>query len=118
MSPAPSLRTPSRLRWGARIAQSALPRAGHSVLWLAICTGALRVSGTTLGVELAVFDSSDAPVSMEADVSAQFVLGSAVPHPHPLVRGHYSVHTTPSALAAGEAGIRAVRERLTGVGLF
>jgi len=92
------------------------PRPGHSVLWLAICTGALRVSGTTLGVELAMFDASDAPVSIEAEVATEFVLGSAAPHPHPLVLGHYSVHTSQSALAAGEAGIRAVHERLRAAG--
>jgi len=92
------------------------PGFGHSVCWLAISTGALHVSGTTLGVELAVFDASDAPVIMTAEVDTDFVLGSAVPHPHPLVLGHYSVHTSPSALANGEAGIRAVRERLRAAG--
>jgi hypothetical protein len=55
---------------------------------------------------------------MDADVSTEFVLGSAMPHPHPLVLGHYSVHTSPTALADGEAGSRAVRERLTGFGPF
>jgi hypothetical protein len=51
-----------------------------------------------------------------AEVDTDFVLGSAVPHPHPLVLGHYSAHTSPSALADGEAGIRAVRERLGAAG--
>ncbi len=92
------------------------PRPGHSLLWLAISNGALRVSGITLGKELAVFDASEAPVSIEAEVATEFVLGSGVPHPHPLVLGHYSVHTSASALAAGEAGIRAVRERLRAAG--
>jgi redox-sensitive bicupin YhaK (pirin superfamily) len=94
------------------------PPAGHRVCWIAICTGALRVAGTTLGVELAVFDASDAPVSIEAEVPTEFVLGSAVPHPHPLVLGYYSVHTSPSALAEGEAGIRALQERLSAAGLL
>jgi redox-sensitive bicupin YhaK (pirin superfamily) len=94
------------------------PRPGHSVFWLAISTGALRVSGTTLGVELAVFEASDGPVRIEAEVATEFVLGAAMPHPHRLVLGHYSVHTSPSALAAGEAGIRALRERLVAAGRF
>jgi redox-sensitive bicupin YhaK (pirin superfamily) len=94
------------------------PPSGHSVCWLAICTGALRVSDTTLGVELAVFDTSDGPISVEAEVATEFVLGSAVPHPHPLVLGHYSVHTSPRALADGEARIRTVRESLRTSGRF
>jgi len=36
---------------------------------------------------------------------AVFVIGSAVPHPHDLVLGHYSVHTSADALQAGEARI-------------
>jgi hypothetical protein len=63
-----------------------------------------------------VFEATDAPVSMTAEVATEFVLGSAVPHPYPLVLGHYSVHTSRSALADGEAGIRAVRERLRAAG--
>jgi len=82
------------------------PPSAHSVLWLVIGSGALRVSGTSLGMEL------------EAEVATEFVLGSAMPHPHPLVLGHYSVHTTASALAAGESGVRLVRERLRADGRF
>ena len=37
-----------------------------------------------------------------------FVLGSAVKHPHDLVLGHYSVHTSQAALAEGEAEIRRI----------
>jgi hypothetical protein len=40
---------------------------------------------------------------------ARFVLGSAVPHNHPPVLGHYSVHTSAEALQAGEARIREIR---------
>jgi hypothetical protein len=38
----------------------------------------------------------------------RFVLGSAVPHPHPLVMGSFSVHTSADALARGEAEIRRI----------
>ena len=94
------------------------PPSAHSVLWLVIGSGALRVSGTSLGMELEVFDESNAPLRIEAEVATEFVLGSARPHPHPLVLGHYSVHTTASALAAGESGVRLVRERLRADGRF
>jgi hypothetical protein len=55
-------------------------------------------------------------VIITAEVDTDFVLGSAVPHPHPLVLGHYSVHTSLRALADGDAGIRAMRERLRAAG--
>ncbi|MGA9024713.1 MAG: pirin family protein, partial [Steroidobacteraceae bacterium] len=61
------------------------PPSAHSVLWLVIGSGALRVSGTSLGMELEVFDESNAPLRIEAEVATEFVLGSAMPHPHPLV---------------------------------
>jgi hypothetical protein len=35
-----------------------------------------------------------------------------VKHPHDLVLGYYSVHTSAKALAAGEAEIRRIGERL------
>lgn len=41
-----------------------------------------------------------------------FVLGSAVKHPHELVMGHYSVHTSKAALAQGEAEIQRIGMRL------
>jgi hypothetical protein len=40
-----------------------------------------------------------------------FVLGSAVKHPHELVTGRYSVHTSKVALEQGEAEIKRIGER-------
>lgn len=67
---------------------------------------------------LAIFDSSDAPITLEgvAGKGATFVLGSAVPHPYPLHVGSYSVHTSSEALAAGERHIRVLRLRLDTAG--
>ena len=62
--------------------------------------------------DLAVFEPSSKSVEFEALTDAEFVLGSAVPHKHDLVLGHYSVHTTPAALRDGEAHILAIQERL------
>jgi hypothetical protein len=39
-------------------------------------------------------------------------LGSAEKHPHELVMGHYSVHTSKAALDQGEAEIRRIGARL------
>jgi hypothetical protein len=36
------------------------------------------------------------------------VLGSAIPHPHDLVLGSYSVHTSVDALVHGESEIRRI----------
>jgi len=68
--------------------------------------------------ELAIFDQSEAPITLDgsADLGASFVLGSAVPHPYPLHLGAYSVHTSAEALAAGERHIRELKKRLDAAG--
>jgi hypothetical protein len=43
-----------------------------------------------------------------AATDARFVLGSAAPHPHELVLGNYSVHTSDRALRDGETEIRRI----------
>jgi hypothetical protein len=40
------------------------------------------------------------------------VLGSAAKHPHDLVLGNYSVHTSREALREGEAEIRRIGQEL------
>ena len=45
-----------------------------------------------------------------------FVLGSAIKHPHDLVLGHYSVHTSAAALEQGEAEIQRIGQRLRAEG--
>jgi len=88
------------------------PPAGHDVAWLALSRG--TVNGAEEG-EMAVFQPGLAPIELiaGADRPATFVLASAVPHPHDLVTGYYSVHTSPEALAIGEAGIERLRAKLT-----
>jgi hypothetical protein len=66
--------------------------------------------------EIVVFELGDAAVDFVAAEGAEFVIGSAVPHPHDLVLGHYSVHTSVVALQAGEAQIAAIRRRLVAEG--
>jgi len=48
--------------------------------------------------------------------NAIFVLGSALPHNHPLHLGYYSVHTSAEALAAGEERIAELGRRLAAAG--
>ena len=67
---------------------------------------------------MVVFESGDAPIRLTAggDADAVFVLGSAVPHPHDLHLGHYSVHTSAEALARGEARVAELGAKLTKAG--
>ena len=94
------------------------PPAGHTIAWVAVGRGALHADERVSDGELAVFDSSEAPITLEgvAGVGATFVLGSAVPHPYPLHLGSYSVHSSSEALAAGERHIRELKQRLDAAG--
>jgi redox-sensitive bicupin YhaK (pirin superfamily) len=94
------------------------PPAGHTIAWAAVGRGALRAGERVSGGELVVFDSSEAPITLEGVVGtgATFVLGSAIPHPYPLHLGSYSVHTSAEALAAGERHIRELKQRLDAAG--
>ncbi len=82
-----------------------VPPRGHSVAWVAVADGAL--SDIAAG-EVAVFAESEQPLDFVADGDTRFVLGSAVPHPHDLHLGNYSVHTSAAALDQGEAEIRRI----------
>lgn len=93
-----------------------VPPAGHTVGWLAVSAGALDAgddsSGPVGAGELAVFEESGEAIDLVAQGDTRFVLGSAVPHPHELVMGHYSVHTSRAALDQGEAEIRRIGAKL------
>ncbi|RST46911.1 pirin family protein [Variovorax sp. DXTD-1] len=91
------------------------PPAGHTVGWVAVSAGRLGTGtgGEPVGTgELAVFEESGAAIDFVARGNTSFVLGSAVKHPHELVMGHYSVHTSKAALDQGEAEIRRIGARL------
>jgi redox-sensitive bicupin YhaK (pirin superfamily) len=94
------------------------PPAGHTVLWVAVGKGALHAGEQVSKGELAIFDSSEAPITLEgvAGIGATFVLGSAAPHPYPLHLGSYSVHTSAESLAAGERHILELKQRLEASG--
>jgi len=63
-----------------------------------------------------VFEQSEAAIELQADGDASFVFGSALKHPHPLVLGYYSVHTSAQALERGEAEIARIGEQLRKAG--
>lgn len=88
------------------------PPQGHTVAWIAVHEGVLLAPQAVPAGELAVFDRSDAAVEFEAQGDTGFVLGSAVPHPHELVLGYYSVHTSRAALDRGEREIDRIGQLL------
>jgi redox-sensitive bicupin YhaK (pirin superfamily) len=92
------------------------PPQGHTVAWLAVDEGDLRSPEPIGEGQLAVFEESGAPIDLQAGGDTSFVLGSAIKHPHPLVLGHYSVHTSRAALAQGEAEINRIGQRLRAAG--
>ncbi|HSV47648.1 MAG TPA: pirin family protein [Ramlibacter sp.] len=88
------------------------PPAGHSVAWVAVNAGRLDAGGPVAAGELAVFEESGEAIDFVANGDTAFVLGSAAKHPHDLVMGYYSVHTSQAALAQGEAEIKRIGARL------
>jgi len=88
------------------------PPLGHNVAWIALQAGAVATPEPVTAGELGVFTEGSGAISFEALDPARFVLGSAVKHPHELVLGQYSVHTSPRALAKGEAEIRRIARAL------
>lgn len=93
------------------------PPQDHSVLWVALGKGAVEASTETLDHgEIVVFDAGADPVEFKALTDTEFMIGSAVRHPHDLVLGYYSVHTSAEALQAGETRIDEIRHTLAAKG--
>lgn len=92
------------------------PPVGQTVGWLAVNEGRLVTPQTIVAGQLAVLDESDREIDLLADRDTDFVLGTAVKHPHKLVLGYYSVHTSAHALMKGEEEIRRIGQRLQAEG--
>jgi redox-sensitive bicupin YhaK (pirin superfamily) len=93
------------------------PPAGHTVGWAAVANGAIDIDRMISPGHIAIFEDGTKPIVVAAGPEgATFVVGSSVPHDHPLHLGYYSVHTSPEALARGEARIAELGERLQQAG--
>jgi redox-sensitive bicupin YhaK (pirin superfamily) len=99
-----------RLRAGERWHYE--PPAGHTIGWMAVSVGRLLVPDNLRAGDLAVFEESEGAMEFHAETDTEFVMGSAVKHPHDLVLGYYSVHTSAAALHEGEARIQEIGMRL------
>jgi redox-sensitive bicupin YhaK (pirin superfamily) len=92
------------------------PPSGHQVAWVAVHEGTALTPDPISAGELAVFAEGNGAITLTAKEPTNLVLGSAVKHPHDLVMGYYSVHTTANALKIGESRIEQIAEQLRGSG--
>jgi redox-sensitive bicupin YhaK (pirin superfamily) len=92
------------------------PPGNHTVAWIALHKGKLATPTVVDKGEVAVFEESNGALEFQALEDTGFVLGSAVKHPHELVLGSYSVHTSRDALKRGEARIAEIGKRLRSEG--
>jgi redox-sensitive bicupin YhaK (pirin superfamily) len=90
----------------------------HEVVWLAVSAGDIRTPEPVSAGEFVAFEESTDAISIQAESASRFVLGSAAKHPHDLVLGRYSVHTSHAALVAGESQIRRIGNQLAAAGLL
>ena len=67
---------------------------------------------------MVAFDKSATAIDVRAEADSEFVLGSAASHPHDLVLGYYSVHTSPDALETAERHIAEIQARLREEGVL
>jgi redox-sensitive bicupin YhaK (pirin superfamily) len=94
------------------------PPPDHEVAWLAVSDGTIRTPEPVSAGEFVAFEESNGAISIRADRASRFVLGSAAKHPHDLVLGSYSVHTSHAALVAGESEIQRIGNQLMAAGLL
>lgn len=94
------------------------PHEGQEILWIAVGKGKVRTPEPVNQGGLAIFSPGQEPVDFIAEGDAEFMLGSAASHPHDLVTGRYSVHTSAEALAKGEHRIRDIHSELVRQGRF
>ena len=95
------------------------PPEDHTVGWLALAAGELHHAGQSIAAgEMVVFEQSEHAITLQSSAhkNSTFVVGSAIPHRHDLHLGHYSVHTSQEALAAGEQRIAELKQELDSIG--
>lgn len=84
------------------------PEAAQTVAWLSLNKGNLTGVDNISKGEMVVFDATEQAITLRANGVTSFVFGAAISHPHPLVKGMYSVHTNRQALIQGEQEIQRI----------
>jgi redox-sensitive bicupin YhaK (pirin superfamily) len=92
------------------------PPASHEVAWAFPYSGGLETPDPIAAGELAVFEESNAPLEFTATGETDFVLGSAIKHPHDLVLGYYSVHSSTETLERSARQIARIGDTLCAAG--
>jgi hypothetical protein len=88
------------------------PPPEHDVAWLAVSDGGLRLPAPVVTGEMVTFAEGSESITAVANGPTRFVIGSARKHPHDLVLGMYSVHTSAQALERGEREIARIGNEL------
>jgi redox-sensitive bicupin YhaK (pirin superfamily) len=88
------------------------PPEGHQVAWCFAQQGVVEVGGEHLDRELAIFAEGSGKLHFRAQAGCAFLFGTAIKHPHDLVLGSHSVHTSARALSSGVHRIAEIGERL------
>ncbi|MGL4767182.1 MAG: pirin family protein [Formosimonas sp.] len=94
------------------------PPNSHTVAWLYVHQGTVIIDETHYGANTLVIFGAQGSIQLHAQNETGFVFGSAQPHPHDLVMGHYSVHTSEDALRQGEQKIGEIYQSLQKEGLL
>jgi redox-sensitive bicupin YhaK (pirin superfamily) len=89
------------------------PPEGHRTAWIAVGSGQLKCDRTVGSGDIVIFEQHDGSIELESVgyQPAVFVVGTAVPHPHRLVIGFYSIHTNERALMVAEHNLELLRPR-------
>lgn len=88
------------------------PPAAHTTAFAFVFSGAAQVQGEAGGASLMVLGDKGDIVVETTDHPAEVLIGTAAPHPYPLVLGPSSVHTNSASLAAAVTRIRQIRADL------
>jgi redox-sensitive bicupin YhaK (pirin superfamily) len=86
--------------------------ADHSVAWVFVYEGLVRIGGVDLRDELAVLDQTAAPVEIKSLANSRALFGSGPRHDYPLILGPSSVHTNEASLKNGTHRIRQIAAKL------
>ena len=88
------------------------PEASQTVAWLSVFNGELTAPEVIAKGEMVVFEESSSSITLQANGDSSFVFGAAIKHPHDLVLGYYSVHTSQKTLERGEQEIERIGHQL------
>lgn len=88
------------------------PPPSHNVAWCFAQGGDVEVSDQQLSRELVIFEEGSGGLHFRAVTGCGFLLGSAAKHPHDLVLGTHSVHTSEQALNIGLRRIAEIGQAL------